>query len=132
MNEQTLRDYFDDLISTDILYMDVEGCEVRTFHNVIRTSIENINEDGEYIITRSLLLKLCNDVLARNLKPNHLTTISFALICSDYFQWDTNDDEVVTNVIFDWDNSDINYPVTIENLKKWKHYLITNEYTLSL
>jgi len=120
-----LRDYFDNLISIDILYMDVEGSEVRTSHDVIRTNIENINEDGEYIITRNNLLKLCNDVLAGDLKPDHLTTISFALICSDYFHWDTDDDEVVADVLFDWDSPEINHPPTIENLKKWKHYLLT-------
>jgi len=129
MKEETLRDYFDNLISTDILYMDVEGSEVKTSPDVIRTHIEDINEDGEYTITRNHLLKLCNDTLNGNLKTNHLTTIAFALICSDYFTWDSDEDDVVANVIFDWDNPDINYPVTIENLKKWRHYLLTDQYT---
>ncbi len=130
MKEETLRDYFDGLISTDILYMDVEGSEVKTSHDVISVHIDQIKEEGEYIITRDHLLKLCNDTLTGNLKTTHLTTISFALAFSEYFIWDADNDEVVSEVIFDWDNPEINFPITIENLKLWKIYLETGVYNL--
>jgi hypothetical protein len=131
MKEETLRDYFDGLISTDILYMDVEGSEVKTSPDAISINVNQIKEEGEYIITRDHLLKLCNDALIGNLKTNHLTTISFALIASDYFHWDTDIDEVIAEVIFDWDNPEINFPITIDNLKLWKRYLETGEYDLT-
>ena len=54
----------------------------------------------------------------------NLTTIAFALIASDYFTWD---DDIIANVIFDWDNPEINYPITTQNLEKWKIYLETGE-----
>ena len=131
MKEAVLRDYFDNLISTDILYMDVEGSEVKTSYNVISTYVDQIQDGSEYLITREHLLKLCSDTLVGKLKTNHLTTISFSLICSDYFHWDSDEDEVVAEVIFDWDNPDINFPITIDNLKLWKIYLETGINNLS-
>ena len=127
MKEEVLRDYFENLISTDILYMDVEGSEVRTSHDTITIGIDQLKDNGEFTVTRSHLIKLCNDALLGYLRPNHLTTITHALIFSDYFCWDSDEDDVVATVIFDWDNPEINYPITIENLIKWKHYLETDE-----
>lgn len=132
MKEQILRDYFDGLISTDILYTDVEGSEAKTSYDVISVYVDQIKGGGEYLITKDHLLKLCNDVLTGNLKPTHLTTISFALVCSDYFYWNEDVDDVVANVIFDWDNPEINFPITIENLKLWKMYLETGVYQFKI
>jgi hypothetical protein len=127
MKDAVLRDYFENLISTDILYMDVEGSEVKTSYDVISVYIDQIKDGSEYIVTKDHLLKLCNDALSGNLKMSHLTTIAFALEFSDYFTPDSDEDDVVAKVIFDWDNPEINYPITIENLIKWKHYLETGE-----
>ena len=38
------------------------------------------------------------------------------------------EDNIIATVIFDWDNPEINFPITIENLKKWKIYLEIGEY----
>jgi hypothetical protein len=130
MKDEVLRDYFENLISTDILYMDVEGSEVKTSHDVISIHVDQIKDGNEYIITKGHLLKLCNDVLMGNLRSNHLTTITFALISSDYFCWDSDRDDVIATVIFDWDNPEINFPITIDNLKLWKLYLETGTYQL--
>ncbi|HTD40936.1 MAG TPA: hypothetical protein VK671_09975 [Mucilaginibacter sp.] len=130
MKDAVLRDYFENLISTDILYMDVEGSEVKTSYDVISVYIDQIKDGSEYIVTKDHLLKLCNDALSGNLKMSHLTTIAFALEFSDYFTWDSDEDDIVATVVFDWDNPEINFQITLDNLKLWKIYLETGIYKL--
>jgi hypothetical protein len=51
------------------------------------------------------------------------------LIGSDYFTWDTEtvDGERIGQVLFEWNNSTINYPLTIDNVRQWKIYLTTGK-----
>src|SRR5690554_4253656 len=51
---------------------------------------------------------------------------------SEYFKWDdeSEDGERISNVIFELDNPDIGYDLTIKNLKLWKEYLLTGKYRL--
>ena len=130
MKDEILRDYFDNLIPVDILYKDVEGNEAKTSFDVISVYIDQIKDGSQYIVTKDHLLKLCNDALSGNLKMSHLTTIAFALVFSDYFAWNSDEDDVVETVIFDWDNPEINFPINFDNLKKWKTYLETGIYRL--
>jgi len=130
MKDEILRDYFDKLIPVDILYKDVEGSEAKTSYDVISVYIDQIKDGSQYIVTKDHLLKLCNDALSGNLKMSHLTTIAFALVFSDYFAWNSDEDDVVETVIFDWDNPEINFPINFDNLKKWKTYLETGIYKL--
>lgn len=130
MREETLRQYFDNNISTDVLYMDVDGSEVKTSYDVITTNVVKIESGSEYKVTRPHLIKLCNDTLCGNLKLSHLTTIAYALVFSEYFTWDDGD-TVISTVIFDWDNPEINFPINNDNLIKWRMYLETDDYTLT-
>ena len=110
-----------------MLYMDIEGSEIRTSYDVTNIIIDRITDGGEYIITKKHLLKLCDDTLVGNLKFNHLTIISFSLIFSDYFYWISDE---VGKVISDWDTQNINFPISTDNLKLWKIYLETSNYNL--
>jgi len=64
------------------------------------------------------------------LETTDLNTVAFGLIASDYFHWDysTKDGEIVADTLFDWDNPDINFPLTIDNVRLWKKYLENGEY----
>ena len=130
MKDEILRDYFDNLIPVDILYKDVEGNEAKKSYDVISVYIDQIKDGSQYIVTKGHLLKLCNDALSGNLEMSHLTTIAFALVFSDYFAWNSDEDDIVETVIFDWDNPEINFPINFDNLKKWKTYLETGIYRL--
>jgi hypothetical protein len=51
---------------------------------------------------------------------------------SEYFDWD-GESEVgtrISEVIFELDNPEIGYDLTIKNLQLWKTYLLTGEYRL--
>lgn len=61
--------------------------------------IEDIEE--EFVVTRSMLLSLCDIVLSASLSTDALATIGFALEASHKFVWDADVDELVANVIAD-------------------------------
>jgi hypothetical protein len=132
MTEQTLKEYFDGKVTAEILASDLKGSQLRTGHDTTSVQVTSITDDGEYLVTRQHLTKLCNDTLAGILTPTDLNTVAFGLIASDYFHWDnsTKDEKIVADTLFDWDNPDINFPLTTDNLRLWKKYLETGEYSL--
>lgn len=128
MKEETLRDYFNNTVTVDILAADVKDSQKRTSYDVITVYVNNINEAGEYEVSRAHLIKLIDDTIAERLTPTDLNTITFSLISSDYFTWDESD-EILDSTIYDLDSPEIGYPLTIENLTRWKTYLETGNYT---
>ena len=126
MKEDTLKSYFEGKVSVDVLAEEVASSIVNK--GVIRQHhIKDMDE--EYPVNSSCILKLCEEGIAENLTPEHLTIIAFCLRASDSFMWDsdTEDGEKVDEVIFNWESPEINYPATEQNLKLWKHYLLTGE-----
>lgn len=132
MTEQTLKEYFDGKVSVDTLASDLKGSQVWTGHDTTSVQVNSITEDGQYIVTRQHLTKLCNDTLAGFLRLTDLNKVAFGLIASDYFHWDnsTEDGNIVADTLFDWDNPDINFPLTTDNLRLWKMFLETGNYSL--
>jgi hypothetical protein len=128
MKEKTLRDYLDKKVTVDILAADVKDSQKKTSYDVISVYVDKINETSEYKITRDHLTKLLDDTISGRLTPTDLNTIAFALIGSEYFTWD-EDDKIIEETIYDLDSPEIGFPLTIENLKRWKKYLETGEYT---
>ncbi|MFT6843646.1 MAG: hypothetical protein ACJASR_002430 [Psychroserpens sp.] len=116
MNEKVLEKYFKNQIDYKVLNE--------------KLFTENIDLEIEYTITRNDLLKLCELTLNGKIDLNTLGNIAFNLIGSDFFEWDSNetDGEIISTTIFDWDNPELNYPLSIENLELWKQYLETGKY----
>ena len=59
-------------------------------------------------------------------------TTAFAIISSDFFTWDNEADDatIIETVIYDWDNPEIGFDITIKNVGHWKEYLQTSNYNL--
>lgn len=116
MNEQILHKYFNNQVTE------------KEFLEGLLVDSDDLNTD--YTVTRADLIKLCDLVLEGKLDFNSLENIAFQLIGSDYFEWDSNEQngEIVSNTIFEWDNPEINYPLTKENIQLWKQYLLTGKY----
>ncbi len=132
MTEQVLKKYFDCKLSVEVLADDLKFTRILGNSKLTHYKIDSIesNDNDEYIITSQHLLQLCNDTINGHLTVENLNTIAFALFASDYFHWnaETEDGEVVFNTLFDWDNPEINYPLTTHNLEIWKKYLETGDY----
>jgi hypothetical protein len=130
MTEEKLRDYFDGKITPEEFSSDLKDSQKRTGHDVTAVYIKSVG-DGEFEIKKEHLIKLCDDVISRHLALIDLNTIAFALMASDYFTWNNGaHGEVLSNVIFEWDNPEIGFDLTIKNVRLWKEYLLTGIYRL--
>lgn len=132
MKEEILKEYFENKIPVDQLLADLKDSQLKTGQDATSVYVTPITDSGDFVITRHHLLKICNDTLSGHLSATEINIVAFALISSDYFYWDSNttEGEIVANTLFDWDNPDINFPLSQDNLKLWKKYLETGEYSL--
>ena len=88
-------------------------------------SIEDMED--EFTVTAAMLVRLCDVVLQGELEPDALHSIGFALMASDAFCWDGDEDDVLANVIGDWSCPEVNYPLTLENVKRFRSWLTRSE-----
>jgi len=130
MKEEILKKYFERELSTDVLFQDVDESEYKTGYDTFEVNVIQINNEDKFVVRPDHLLLLCRDAIKSNIKLEHLTTISLALLFSEYFEWDskTKGGEIVDTVIYDWDSPEINFPITMSNLKSWETYLETGIY----
>ena len=124
MREQKLCDFFEGRLSATELARDVKG-STSTSGIVSKVSIEDMAES--FTVSSTMAVRLCDAVLNGELPAAELETIGFALLASDRFEWDGDEDEVLANVIGDWSAPEINYPLTIENVKKFRGWLTREE-----
>lgn len=134
MTEQTLEKYFSRNVTAEQLAKDLKNAQERTSYDVTTYYIQEMECNGEYELTPEHLIKLCDDTLNGQLQLEDLNSVAFALNSSDFFTWDgrTVEGERMSKVIFAWDNPEIDYPLTIENIQLWKNYLLTGEDNFNL
>jgi hypothetical protein len=121
VREETLKRFFQGEASASDLALDVAGSTEAVSPTTSRVAIEDM--DSEFSVTRPMLASLTDAVLAGTLPPDSLGTIGFALQTSDKFVWDGDSDELVANVISDWSCPEINHPLTLENIAKFRAWL---------
>jgi len=122
MRERVLRDFFLGKASAARLSKNVEGARRQVGDITWLVSIEDM--EAEFTITRPMLVALCDAVLAGEILPHQLKTIGFALLASDHFSWD---DDLVSDITADWSAPEINYALTLENVAKFKRWLLGTE-----
>ena len=122
MREEILRRFFLGEVTGTELAKDIAGSEKRLDEIAIAVEIEDMA--GELAVTRRMLMALCDAVLSGSLPPDALGTIGFALMASDKFSWNTDDDELVSDAIADWSAPEISFPLTIENVKRFRTWLM--------
>ena len=121
MREEALAAFFKGTISAAELARDVEGSAKRVGEIGLAIEIEDMKD--ELGVTSELAIALCDAVLGGELPAGALETIGFALMASDKFFWDADEDEVLAEVIPDWSAPELNYPLTLENVKKFRAWL---------
>jgi hypothetical protein len=90
-------------------------------------------EEGAFQIEAKHLVSICDDVLSGRLKLSSLEIISSRLIASDYFTWEgALKADIISAVLYEWNGPEINYSLTIRNVKEWKRYLTEGEREMHL
>jgi hypothetical protein len=125
MREQVLRQFFEAKSTVAELAQDIAGSTNVTSPVTSVISIEDMEED--FTVTTEMAIALCDAVLRGDLPAHGLHTIGFALMASDRFQWDGDKDEVLARVIADWPCPEINYPLTVENVQRFRAWLTRSE-----
>ncbi len=84
----------------------------------------------EIKISRADLIAKCNQYLNNEIQKLELMNYASDLIIGecDAYEWD---DDVISEIIFQWDNEIINYPINETNIRLWKHQLETDENLLA-
>lgn len=121
MREEVLRRFFEGKCSAAELALDVAGSARR--EDVICTVVTIEDMKQPFTVTADMGIRLCDAVLQGELPPDALETIGFALISSEAFQWDGEQDDVLANVIADWSCPEVNYPLTRENVGRCRDWL---------
>ena len=131
MHESTLKDYFLGVVDESRLNEDLEGSAVRTSLDVITHYVNPM--DSEFRVEPAHLVKLCDAVLSGKLNAERLELIGYCLVASDHFFWEegSKSGELVAETAYDWSSPEINYPLTFENIEKFRERLITGEETFS-
>jgi len=122
MRESVLRDFFLGRIPPAALADDAKNSVRRV------TDIESVVEiedmQGKFLVTRKMLVSLCDAALLGDFPPASLSVVGFALMASDAFEWD---DDLMSEVNNDWSCPEINYPLTQENVQMFKNWLLEVE-----
>src|SRR4029077_5502422 len=83
--------------------------------------------DQNFALTRAMLVSLCDEVSRGTLAPEMLRPIGFPLIASDKFDFPDDDDDVFREVVHDWSCPEVNYPLTLENVRRFRKWLLNEE-----
>jgi hypothetical protein len=122
MRESVLRDFFLGHIPPAALARDVKGSTKQL--TPIESVVEIEDMQGEFAITRPMLVSLCDAVLSGHFPPHELSAIGFTLLASDSFAWD---DDLMSEVINDWSCPEINYALTLANVIRFRNWLLGSE-----
>ncbi len=131
MHESILKDYFLDLIDESRLTDDLEGSVVQTSLDVITHYVNPMDSDFQVELIH--LVKLCDAVLSGKLNAEYLELIGYCLVASDHFFWEeeSKSGELIAETAYDWSSPEINYPLKVENVEKFRERLITGEDTFT-
>ncbi|HHI80592.1 MAG TPA: hypothetical protein ENK02_11495 [Planctomycetes bacterium] len=123
MNEATLRDFFLDRCTAEDLRNELYGTVGRGV-DVTKFSITDM--DAEFTVKAEHLVKICDAIIKGSLRPADLAVFGFCLQASESFQWDSNDPDgdLVADALEKWASQEINYPLTFNNVLRFKARLL--------
>lgn len=125
MREEILKEFFLGRKNASELAADVCGSTKNFNQLVSRVEIEDMDE--LFAVNREMLIALCDAVLSGSLPAQELRTIGFALVASNRFEWDGDQDDLLASVIADWSGPEINYALTPENVGRFRKWLNGDE-----
>tara|TARA_B110000114_G_scaffold158411_1_gene173637 strand:- start:208 stop:615 length:408 start_codon:yes stop_codon:yes gene_type:complete len=134
MTESILKEYFENKISSEFLSADLNGSIKKLTYDTSEISVVKMESDSEYEVESQHVNKILNDTLNGNLTFDNLKTIASGLMFSEYFTWDS-DTEIgnrIATIIVELDNTEINIPISTENLILWKEYLESGIHNLKI
>lgn len=124
MREEVLKRFFLGEASAKELADDLAGSLVEgrgvTHHPIV-------DMRGEFAVRPEHLVRVCDAVLGGEIEARYLEAIGFCILASDNFEYDTDTPEgdLVGETVFDWSEPRANYPLTVENVRRFRERLAT-------
>lgn len=76
-------------------------------------------------IKRGDIIAKCDEFLSGKISEMEIVEYAQKLITEeDKYEWE---DEIISDIVYDWDMGELNYPINSTNVKLWKNWLITGE-----
>ena len=82
----------------------------------------------EIKISRNDIISKCDQYLNGEINKVDLENYAWDLIAEDCYEWE---DDIISDIVFQWDNQTINYPINKINIGLWKRQLETEENLLA-
>lgn len=73
-------------------------------------------------VTRQYLIEICNKFLQGEIDRLEVEDFAWTFITSDDDKWDN---DIIADILFEWDNEQINFPINKVNMQLWKKKLIS-------
>ena len=121
MRETTLRGFFLGNVSGAALAEEA-AASVEVLNTQTRRVHVERDLDQAFLITREMLIKLCDAVEAGNLPAPLLETIAFAILASEKLEWDF-DNDLDGRVLYDWSAPEINWELTQESVAMFRGWI---------
>ncbi len=124
MREEILKSFFEGELGGAELAEDL-GDSAVTSGSMTRHPIEDMSK--RFQVRPEHLTLLCDAVLRGEIDPKNLQPIAFCIIASDNFEYDpdTSEGDLVDDVVSAWSVPEINYPLTGQNVKKFREWLVS-------
>ena len=138
LKESDFKKYFENRISAEELIHKLQSKEIertipeppyagntpRSTKIMYDKEFHDLEMDG-FVFTREHLVKLCNDLLTDRISAWNLEDIALILYGCDGFVWGNNEKEreLIAEVIHNLSSPESNYPLTKENVKKFRDSL---------
>jgi hypothetical protein len=124
MREEILKEFFAGNVDAKILASDLQDSMLTT-GTMTRHPIENMS-DSFHVWPEHLTL-VCDAVLRGEIDPKDLQAIGFCIVASENFVYDVDDSDgdLVDDVATAWSSCEINYPLTPDNVRKFREWLVT-------
>jgi hypothetical protein len=110
MRESVLRGFISGEVAINGLVRDLRGSVTQMSSLESAVEIEDMPES--FLLSRQHVMMLCDAALSKTLTSEDLTTVAFALMASDHFEWE---DEILSEVLSDWSSPEVNFPLDDED-----------------
>jgi hypothetical protein len=126
MKTTVLRAFFDGACDSKSLARDLEGTTIQTSADTFTHKMDEDVSDV-FLIEPRHLVRVCDAFEAGDLSDQMVEEIGFALMVSDYFDWDSSapDGVRVAATADNWCSREINYKINPRTMMKFRHYLLT-------
>lgn len=76
-------------------------------------------------ITRQILIDFCDKFLNEKIDKKAIQDFAWEAITSDDFE--SMDDAIISDIVFEWDNEDMDFEINKTNIQLWKNRLLTGQ-----